>query len=198
MSRKVFPILFIIIYIISSTGCLYGNIVDNKYTTTGVGNLTPVKSLYYYVGSPTYTWAGGYFANLTSNRVNLYNDSTYISRDGAGNMILSDAVSGTNTLASLIGGGGANVTGSGTAGKMTKWSGAYALTDATNTDVQVSAAVTASHAQNTDTSLGVQAAGLNMGGNSITNVNLVDGKDVSTLGIGNVTGTGFGRFLNLF
>lgn len=194
MSRKVFPFLFVLIFIISQTGCLYGNIVDNKYTTTGVGNLTPVKSLTYYVGSSTYTWAGGYFANLTSNYYNIYNTNTNISRDGAGNMIFTDAVSGTKTLADLTVGSGGNVTGSGTLNQLTRWTSSSTIGSATNTDAQVSAAVTASHAQNTDTSLGVQAAGLNMGGNSITNVNLVDGVDVSTT----VTGSGAATRLAYF
>lgn len=190
MSRKVFPFLFVLIFIISQTGCLYGNIVDNKYTTTGVGNLTPVKSLIHYVGSPTYVWNGGYFANLTTNYLNLFNTNTNISRDGAGNMIFTDAVSGTKTLADLTVGSGGNVTGSGTLNQMARWTSSSTIGSATNTDAQVSAAVTASHAQNTDTALGVLGADLNMGGNSITNVNLVDGIDVSTLGTGNVTGGG--------
>jgi len=39
------------------------------------------------------------------------------------------------------------VTGSGTSGTMTKWNGTNTITDATNTDAQVAAAVTASHAR---------------------------------------------------
>jgi hypothetical protein len=51
--------------------------------------------------------------------------------------------------------------------------------DATNSNAVVNAAVVLAHAQNTDTSLGVQGVDLNMGGNDITNVGLVDGVDVS-------------------
>jgi hypothetical protein len=174
-----------------SSGCLTGNVVGDKYYLNAYGNLTPAASLKYYVGNPTYVWAGGYFANLTTSNLNLYNTNTQISRDGLGNMIFTDAVSGTKTLADLAaGGGGSNVTGTGTAGKITKWNGVTTIGDATNTDAQVSDTVSKAHMQGTDTSLGVQAAVLNMGGNSITNVNLVDGKDVSTLGIGNITGSG--------
>jgi len=48
--------------------------------------------------------------------------------------------------------------------------------------IDIPAVAGASHTQNTDTSQGVQNADLNMGGNSITNVNLVDGVDISGIG----------------
>lgn len=165
MSRKVFPFLFVLIFIISQTGCLYGNIVDNKYTTTGVGNLTPVKSLTYYVGSPTYTWAGGYFANLTTNYLNLFNTNTNISRDGAGNMIFTDTVSGTKTLADLTVGSGGNVTGSGTNTYITQWTSSSTVGNSP---------------------MSYSAGAFNFGGMAVSNVSTIDGVDVSTT----VTGSG--------
>jgi len=153
----------------AQSGCLYGNIVDNKYTTTGVGNLTPVKSNYYYIGSPTYVWNGGYFNNLTTNELNIYNGNTWVSRDGAGNMILTDAISGTHTLADLVVGSGGNVTGAGTNTYITGWTSGSTIGDSP---------------------LSINAGALDMGTLPITNVGLVDGVDVSTLGTGNVTGGG--------
>ena len=47
--------------------------------------------------------------------------------------------------------------------------------------IDLPAVAGSSHAQNTDTSQGIQAADLNMGGNDITNVGLVDGVDVSAI-----------------
>jgi hypothetical protein len=157
--RNIKVLIIILCVLVASTGCLSGNIVDDKYYLNAVGNLTPAKSLKFFVGSPTYKWAGGYFANLTADHLNLYNDATQISRDGAGNMIFTDAISGTSTLTDLLagGGGGANVTGTGTAGRMVRWNGLTVIGDATNTDAQVSTAVTNSHVQNSDTNLGLLA-----------------------------------------
>ena len=45
------------------------------------------------------------------------------------------------------------VTGSGTSGKLAKWTGTYTQGDATNTDTDVADAVTKKHTQNTDTDL---------------------------------------------
>jgi hypothetical protein len=86
-----------------------------------------------------------------------------------------------------------NTTGSGTNNYIVKWTGTSTQGNATNTDTQVSDTVGKAHTQGTDTSLGTMSAGINMGGNSITNVNLVDGVDVSALGAasGNVTTSGF-------
>jgi hypothetical protein len=122
--------IVILSILILSTGCLSGNVVNDKYYLNSYGNLTPAKSGTFYVGNPTYKWAGGYFNDLTANYLNLYNDNTQISRDGAGNMIFKDAVAGTNTLLSLVGGGGGgNITGGGSSPKLTYWSGATSIAD---------------------------------------------------------------------
>jgi len=47
--------------------------------------------------------------------------------------------------------------------------------------VDISTVAGAAHVQGTDTTLGIQAADLNMGANDITNVGLVDGVDVSAI-----------------
>ena len=72
-----------------------------------------------------------------------------------------------------------NLTGRGTSAYLTKWSGASTIVSATNTDSDVSDAVTKKHTQGTDTTLGTQTSDLNMGTKAITNVGTVDGVDVS-------------------
>jgi len=84
-------------------------------------------------------------------------------------MILTDAVSGTHTLADLVVGSGGNVTGSGTNTFITEWTSGSTIGDSP---------------------LSINAGALDMGTLPITNVGLVDGVDVSTLGTGNVTGGG--------
>ena len=73
-----------------------------------------------------------------------------------------------------------NLTGRGTSAYLTKWSGASTIVSATNTDSDVSDAVTKKHTQGTDTTLGTQTADLNMGTKAIINVGNVDGVDVSS------------------
>jgi hypothetical protein len=63
-----------------------------------------------------------------------------------------------------------NITGGGLTSRIVKWVNSTSIGDASNTDTQVSDAVSKSHMQGTDTSLGIQIAGLNMGAHSITNV----------------------------
>lgn len=133
MSRKVFYVLLILSIVMSQSSCLYGNIVDNKYRTNCVGNLTPCDSVEYGVGSPTYVWSEGYFDQLRTNYLNLYNTNTQISRDGAGNMIFTDAITGTHTLADLTVGSGGNVTGGGTANTLTMWTAPTQIGDSTIT-----------------------------------------------------------------
>jgi len=81
----------------------------------------------------------------------------------------------------IYGTGTDNTTGVGVNTYLVKWTSASTQSSATNTDAQVSAAVSASHTINTDTHLGIQDADLNMGTKNITNVGNVDGKDVSGL-----------------
>lgn len=83
-----------------------------------------------------------------------------------------------------------NVTGGGLANRIVKWVNSTSIGDASNTDAQVSDSVGKAHMQGTDTSLGTQVSDINMGGKSITNVNLVDGVDISSLTLGNITGSG--------
>lgn len=98
----------------------------------------------------------------------------------------------------LYGAGTGNITGAGTSGYVTQWSGASTITNATNTDAQVASAVTSSHTQGTDTTLGAMTANINMNTHQITG--LVDptlAQDAATknyvdtyVGSGNVTATG--------
>jgi hypothetical protein len=81
------------------------------------------------LGTPTYQWAGGYFGNITTNNLNLYNNNTVISRDGAGNMVFTDVISGTKTLAQLTVGSGGNISGSGALNRMAYWDSASTIAD---------------------------------------------------------------------
>lgn len=129
MSRKVFYVLLILSIILVNSSCLYGSIVDDKYQTNCVGNLTPCTSNVKNVGTPVYVWANGYFSNLYTNYLNLYNNNTQISRDGAGNMIFTDAITGTHTLADLTVGSGGNVTGSGATNRLAYWDSPSSIGD---------------------------------------------------------------------
>jgi hypothetical protein len=69
---------------------------------------------------------------------------------GAGVTATDDA--GNNATVVTIPAGG--ITGSGTNGNITKWTGAGTVGDATNTDAEVASAVSLKHTQGTDTALG--------------------------------------------
>lgn len=129
MSRKVYYVLLVLSIIISQSGCLYGNIVDNKYRTNCVGNLTPCTTGVYGLGSNTYQWANGYFDRLQSDRYDIYDNTTYITYGGGGDMTFTDTVTGTKTLAQLATGSSGNVTGGGAPTRLAYWDGATSLGD---------------------------------------------------------------------
>jgi hypothetical protein len=116
-------------------------------------DLLPTENATYSVGSPARYWDTGYFGNLVVDNLTI-----------AGVPV-----------------GGDNVTGTGTTGKLAKWTASDKIGNAANTDTEVASAVTLKHTQGTDTTLGTQTADLNMGTKAITNVGLVDGVDVSAL-----------------
>lgn len=122
---------------------------------------------------------------------NVWIGNTYVSKRADFTTTLPDDMANKDYVDTH--GGTGNITGSGTAGRLTKFDGPSSIANASNTDSQVSNAVAASHIQNTDTSLGIQSSSLIMGGSNITNVGYVDGVDISALAAsaGNVTTLGF-------
>lgn len=122
--------LLIVAVISLYVGCINYGIVDNKFRTNCFGNIIPCTTSTYDLGTPTVTWANVYADTVTQNAGYYYNANTYISRDGAGNLIFNDVISGTQTLAALVGGGGAgNVTGTGTANRIVYWTTATNIAD---------------------------------------------------------------------
>lgn len=135
---------------------------SNGYIVLGAGStiassLIPSASATYDLGSIAALWKALYVRD-----VYFYDLSTWISRDGLGNMIFNDAVTGTKTLAQLASTGSSNITGSGTNGYIAQWSSNTTLINGTNTNAQVSSAVSSAHTQGSDTTLGVIATNISM------------------------------------
>lgn len=113
MMNKIVLLCLIVVMVVVGFACSYDSPYPEDMWTQ---NIYPGIANTYDIGSPSHSYANGYFTNLF--------------------------IAGLPV--------GDNVTGVGVAGRLTRWSGTSIITNATNTDAQVSGAVTNSHTQNTD------------------------------------------------
>lgn len=181
-------------------------LASNGYIVLGAGStisssLIPSASAMYDLGSIVALWKALYV-----REVYFYDLNSWISRDGLGNLIFNDVITGTKTLAQLAT-DSANVTGSGTNGYIAQWSSNSTLTNASSTNAQVLAAVVASHTQGSDTTLGTMSSNISMNSkyiNSLANPSEAqdaatkDYVDTKTTGMGNVTAQGTTNYIPQF
>jgi hypothetical protein len=90
------------------------------------------------------------YGDFATDTVTINNDLSM-----AGNIAMTPGATVDGVDVSTLSGGTGNITGAGTNGKMTKWTGTSTISDATNTDADVADAVSKKHTAGTDTALGI-------------------------------------------
>lgn len=165
-------VIFLVVAVLFSTSCYPGVYMTGSAVPLGSGccgdNITIYAS-----ANLTASGTAGYLAKwLVSNQLG---NSTNTDAQIAAAVAASHARQ--HTITSV-----ADHLSAATPGRMLQADANGLPINATNTDAQVAASVAATHVSGADTTLGVQVANLNMGGDNITNVGYVDGYDVSVIG----------------